>query len=277
MKAIIATTDFSKASDTAVHYAAQLACSLDVKLILLHATHIPVVSDSYFDMGFTLEELEKSDKESMSALNETLRKKYGAQLKLEKNVKIGFASELIRDTIRKEGAGLVVMGISHMDKFSQVVFGSTSTSIAGHLSTPVLIIPDKVKFKPWKKIAFTFDQKNLPTGTGVRELNEIRQVFDAQMHFVNVMDSPFIGKDETVLKPLQKIFRGVTCKTHFLDNVKGKTVEVINDWVRRHKASAVVMVARQHGLMWRLLNERTTKKMAFSTKVPLFVMAEKKV
>jgi len=276
MKAILATTDFSGSSLNAVNYAAKLALDTNSKLILLHATHIPVVSDSFFDMGFTLEELEKTDKEQMEILNERLRKKYGPDLKLEKQVKIGFAGELIQGMVGEGKVSLVVMGMGHMDKFSEVVFGSTTTSVAGNVSCPVLIVPEKTTYRPLKRIGLAFDQKQIPTGTGLRVIKEIRDHFGAEMHYVNVMDNPFLGKDDSNLKPVYKVFGEKEEKIHFLNSVPNRTVDVIQDWSKRFKMSAMVVVSRERSIFWRMFNERTTKKMAFSTRVPLFVVSETK-
>jgi len=276
MKSILATTDFSPSSLNAVHYACKLALDTNSKLILLHATYIPVVSDSFFDMGYTLEALEKTDREQMQTLNEKLKAKFGPELKLEKQVKIGFAGELIQNMVNDGQVSLVVMGIGHMDKFSEVVFGSTSTTVAGKVSCPVLIIPAKTTYKPLKRIALAFDQKQIPTGTGLRVIRDIRNAFEAEMHFVNVMDNPYIGKDDKMLKPVFKVFGETAPKVHFLNSVTNQTVEVIEDWARRYKVSALTIISREHSIFWRMFNERTTKKLAFSTRIPLFVVPESK-
>lgn len=275
MKTILAATDFSKPSKAAVQYAAELAQSTSSKLVLLHATHIPVVSDSFFDMGFTLDELEKADKQNMQEMQDSLQKKYPL-LKTEKQVKIGFTGELIREMAKKGDVSLVVMGIGHLDRFSEVMFGSTSTAMAGVLNCPVLIVPEKAKFRAWRKIAFAFDQKNLPTGTGVRVIKELRDTFGSSMHFINVLDDLFTDKDTSTLKPVFKIFNEKEGDVHFLKYIKGKTVEIIQDWVRRYKVNALVMVAREHNIFWKMFNESTTKKMAFRTSVPLLVLSESK-
>jgi len=276
MKAILAATDFTATSLNAVHYAAQMAIASGTKLVLIHATHIPVVSDSFFDMTQTLDELKSIDQEQMNQLNIQLQAKYGDRLKLEKQVKIGFTTELIREYSRKHDIDLVVLGISHLDQFSQIVFGSTSTHLTGQINCPILIIPEGKKFRPWKRMAFAFDQKPVSTGTGIRSIRDWAKRFESTIHYVNVMDENFPKKDDASLNSVYKIFNEKAPRLHFLNPVKGKTTAVILDWVRRHKAGAIVMISREHNLLWRMLHERTTKKMAFETTVPLLIIGEKK-
>ncbi len=276
MKTILATTDFTKSSLAAVHYAASMSLDLGAKLLVMHATHIPVVSDAYFDMRITMETLQKEDQDSLDSLVKQLQEKFGPELKINKKLQVGFTGDVIRDTVQKGDISLVVMGITHSDKFSEVVFGSASTTLAGTVSCPVLIIPEGVKYKAWNQVAFAFDQKNIPTGTGVRSLKELISHYDAKLRFINVMDNPFVQEDDTVLKPLYKIFKEVDTKTYFLKHRPNMTVEIMMDWVRRHKASALVMVAREHNIFWRMFNERVTRKVAFHSKVPVLVLSEKK-
>lgn len=276
MKTILAATDFSKSSLGAVRYAASLAREMGAKLLVLHATHIPVVSDSYFDLRITLEELEKADAESLQKLVARIQEEFGPELKINKKLQSGFGTDLIRETVEAGDISLVVMGIAHTDAFSEAVFGSTSTALAGSVACPVLIVPDGVKYKPWNSVAFAFDDKNIPTGTGVKVLKEMLGHFQASLRFVNVMDNPFLEGDDSVLKPVYKVFKDSDTKTYFLPHRPNMTAEILMDWVRRHKSTALVMVARKHNLLWRIFNERLTKRIAFHSKVPVLILSEKK-
>ncbi|MBX7051397.1 MAG: universal stress protein [Flavobacteriales bacterium] len=276
MKNILATTDFTPDSLRAVKYAARLAKDAGAKLTVLHATHIPVVSDTYFDVRVTLEELKNEDEKSLTELVNKLQDEFGPELKINKKLQIGFTTDVIRETIKKGEISLVVMGLTHSDKFSEVVFGSTSTSLAGTVDVPVLIVPDKAVYKPWNYVAFAFDQYNIPTGTGLRILRELINMDGSKLRFVHVNDNVFNDDDDKQLAPLYKLFKGVDMKTYFLRHSPGRTMEVLMDWVRRHKASAVVMVARKHNILWHIFNESSTKKMAFRSNVPVLVLSEKK-
>lgn len=275
MKTILATTDFTKSSAGAVKYAAALAAETGSKLVLIHATYIPVVADTFFDTGSMVEELEKADHKSMESLVSKLKSEYGKALKMEYKIEIGFSMEIIKKAIKKNDVDLVVMGITHSDAFSKALFGSTSTTLAGSMLCPVLIVPEGAVYRPWRKLAFAFDEKNLPTGKGLKMLSGLTGFYRSAVHFINVMTNPYTEFDASPLKPVLKSFNQDAVRIHFLKNVKNKTEEIIQDWVSRYKANVLVMVAREHNLLWSLFNERMTKKMAFKTKVPLLVISEK--
>jgi nucleotide-binding universal stress UspA family protein len=276
MKTIIAATDFTKASWNALRFAAEMAIDFNTDLLIVHATHIPVVSDVYFDLRMTMEDWKAEDQIQMDKLLEKMHKKYGHALRIQSKLKIGFGPDVIRDTVKGGKIGAVVMGISHTEKFNQVVFGSTGTDLAGTVNCPVIIVPEKARYKQWKTIAFAFDQQHIPVGKALKVLFEVAELHESKLHFVNVMDTPFIEGDDSSLKPLYKQFQGVDYKTHFLPYRPNMVEEAILEWVRRHKASLLVMVARQHNILWRMFNERMTKKMAFASKVPLVVLTDKR-
>lgn len=275
MKTILATTDFSKSSLNAVRYAANLSMATGAKLLLLHSTFIPVVSDSFFDLRITLDELEKEDQKSLKTLSENLQKEFGPDLKIDKKNIVGYTDQIIKNHIDAGDIGLIVMGIHHTDKLSQVIFGTTSTKLAGTVNCPILIVPETLKYKPWKKIAFAFNQISTPTSRSIKTLQELAGLEQAKIQFVNVMENEFIQKDDSMLEPLYKTFKNHDVKTYFEPNKTNMTSEILMDWVRRHKASAIVLVARNHSLLWKLFNERMTKKIAFHSKVPILVLPEK--
>jgi len=275
MKTILATTDFSKSSNGAVKYAAALACETGSKLILIHATYVPVVADTFFDTGTMVEDMEKADRQSMQTLVNKLKIDFGKALRIEEKIEIGFSIEIIKKAIKKNDVDLVVMGITHSDAFSKALFGSTSTTLADSMLCPVLIVPEGSVYRPWKKIAFAFDEKNLPNGKGLKMLSGLTKQFGSVVHFVNVMTNPYTEFDASPLKPVMKSFNQESVRIHFLKFVKNKVEEIIQDWVSRYKVNTIVMVAREHNILWSMFNERMTKKMAFTTKVPLLIISEK--
>ena len=273
MKTIIATTDFTRESRTAVNYAARLALLMKAELLLLHASYIPVVSDSFIDVSTTLDEIVKSDKQKMDELVKHVSSKMGPALRIKGNSEIGLTGELIEEYASKDKDTLVVIGMKHVDKFSEVVFGNTATNLAGELPCPILAIPPDARFRPWKKIAFAFDQKQVPVHTGLYLLKAMAEKFQPKMHYVHVMDSPFNAKDKSSIQPVEKIIGGES-QVHFLKDLPGETTEVINDWVRRFKSNIVVMVARKHNIFWKIIYPSHTRQMAFKSSVPVLILSE---
>jgi nucleotide-binding universal stress UspA family protein len=273
MNTIIATTDYTRESRTAVNYAARLAMIMKAELLLLHATYIPVVSDSFIDISSTLDEIADNDKERMTELVKHVSSKMGPALKIRGNSEIGLTGELLKEYISKDPETIVVMGMKHVDKFSEVVFGSTATNLAGELPCPILVIPPDARFRPWKKIAFAFDQKEIPVHTGLKLLKQMSEKFAPKVHYVHVMDTPYSAKELGTIKHVQNML-GSESQVHFLTDIPGETTEVLNDWVRRFKSNLVVMVARKHNIFWKLIYPSHTLQLAFKSSVPVLIISE---
>jgi len=275
MEKILVAVDFTKVSENAANYALSLASDIGAQVTLVHGTHIPLVSDIQFDITASLDSMQVSAKKDMAALLLKMKTKY-PKIKIDTSVEIGFVGEILRKASKRTDVSLVVIGIGQTDKFSEFVFGSTSTALAGSIATPVLIIPDKSKYKSVSKICLSFDGNKIPTTTGIKLVSNIASAFGSKLYYAHVMDENYPIKDESSLKPIFQLLNDTEKNVHFLKSIKGKKVEMIEDFSRRYKINMMVMVAREHNFLWRLIHERNTKKMAFTTTRPLLVLSEKK-
>lgn len=277
MKNILVATDFTSASGTAVRFAARLALETNSKLMLFHATYIPVVSDSTFDITTTLTELESTDKEYMQAEVDKWKKKFGPELLITSAVKIGFPGELLREMVATGKVSVVVIGLSNSDKLSSLLFGSTATDIAGKLACPMIIVPDAVRYRPLQRLAFAFDQRPLPANNALKSMREIIAHFGSDVQFVNVQDEFYPSNDSKEVASALKFLKPASSGVHFLRPSTGnKFVEQLLQWTKKKRTQAIVLVAREHSMFWLMFHERTTKKLALLTKIPLIVLPEGK-
>jgi nucleotide-binding universal stress UspA family protein len=275
MDTILVAVDFTSGSENAAQFAMGLASDTKARVNLVHGTHLPLVSDVQFDITASLDNMHELAKKNMDTFLAKLSKKH-PKVKISSHVEIGFVGEILRKLSKKSEVSLVVLGIGQSDKFSEVVFGSTSTALAGSISTPVLIIPEKARYKGLSRICLSFDGNKIPMSTGVKTVAELAETFGSKIYYSHVMDENYPIKDESSLKPVFTLLNDQHKNVHFLKSIKGKKIEMIEDFSRRYKINLMVMVAREHNFLWRLIHERNTKKMAFTTSRPLLVLAEKK-
>ena len=275
MDNIIVAVDYSPISENAAKYALSLAQACKARVTLVNGTHIPLISDVQFDITASLDAMHEESKQNMHAFAAKLKKKFPG-VKIAEVVEVGFVGEIIRKMTKKADASLIVMGIGKYDKFSEVVFGSTSTALAGSVSVPVVIVPEGYKYRPVGRMCLAFDGNKVPSNTGIKTVAELTTAFDSKMYYAHVMDETVPIKDDSSLKSVYTLLNDEQRNVHFLRNIKGKTVDVIEDFGKRYKINLMIMVAREHNFLWRLMNERNTKKMAFTTTRPLMVLAEKR-
>jgi len=273
MKTIIAATDFSAESKNAARYAAQLAIATNSKLLLLHTTQFSVIDNALLNVKETMNKMTQEGNSRMNELESALKAKFEG-LKLQKSVREGFTLDVLKELVSTNKVSMVVLSIRNTDNLYEAIFGSTAITVSGSLKCPVLIIPEKARFRELKKIAFAFDQKNIPTGTGLHVLSELKKTYDANMRYVNVLNSIIPQEDDSSLKPVYRILNDNEPRTQFLMQGTRSVPEILTEYVRNHKPNMLVMVSRKRSLFWKIFGTRNTKQIAFNTTVPLLVLSE---
>jgi len=273
MKTIIVATDFSTESKNAARYAAQLAIVTKSKLLLLHTTQFSAIDNSLLNMKETMNKMAAEGNSRMNELESALKAKF-LGLKLEKSIRDGFTLDVLKELVSTKNVSMVVFSIRNTDNLYEAIFGSTAVTVAGSLICPVLIIPENARFRELKKIAFAFDQKNIPTGTGLHVLAELKKTYDSSMRYVNVLDNFIPEKDDSSLKAVYRILNDKEPRTQFLMQGTRSVPEILTDYVRSHKPNMLVMVSRKRSLFWKIFGTRKTKQIAFNTTVPLLVLSE---
>lgn len=273
MKTIIAATDFSAESKNAARYAAQLAIATNSKLLLLHTTQFSVIDNALLNVKETMNKMTQEGNSRMNELESALKAKFEG-LKLQKSVREGFTLDVLKELVSINNVSMVVLSIRNTDNLYEAIFGSTAITVSGSLKCPVLIIPEKARFRELKNIAFAFDQKNIPTGTGLHVLSELKKTYDANMRYVNVLNSIIPQEDDSSLKPVYRILNDNEPRTQFLMQGTRSVPEILTEYVRNHKPNMLVMVSRKRSLFWKIFGTRNTKQIAFNTTVPLLVLSE---
>ncbi len=273
MKTIIVATDFTPESKNAARYAAQLALATRSKLLLLHTTQFSVIKDSLLSVKKAVERMMIEGEHDMQLLEQQLQERFQG-LKIEKKIREGFTLDVLKELVSQGNVSLVVLSIRSTDKVYDALFGSTAVTVAGSLLCPVLIVPEKARFRDLKKIAFAFDQKNIPTDTGLHLLAELKKTYSSVMRYVNVMERNIPNPDDTSLDAVYRILNDRDPRVHYLVKGVRDVPDVLTDYVRSHKPNMLVMVSRKRSMFWKLFNTRHTKKMAFHAIVPLLVLSE---
>lgn len=272
MKTILVPTDFSEAARNAAEYAVHLAERIKAKIILFHAFHVPVPVTEVPVMVITPDELQKE--------NETLLKKEIGKLRKHTQVQIeyltmaGFAVDEILTIEKEKKINLIVMGMKGAGKLSEVLMGSVTTATLRKVKTPVIVVPEKVKYKDPQKVAFACDYDPKTDMHTLDPLKELLKLFGAKIYVVNI-------KHEKEAVSLENAVAGMKLDNK-LDDVehlyyfpeKEDLVDGINEFVKKYDADMVAIVPHRYNLMERLFHKSISKKMAFHTHVPLLALPD---
>jgi Universal stress protein UspA and related nucleotide-binding proteins len=272
MKTLLVPTDFSPAGRNATDYAAALARHFSAKLVLFHAYMVPTpVSEVPYAMA-TVEDLQQQHEADIRKEANYLFEKYGIQA--EWLVRIGVASDEVRELCREKNADLVIMGMKGAGGLEKII-GSTTISIIRKLHTPVLVVPGDARYSPITDIVYASDFSYNTSVQLFRPLLAIAKQYGAKIHILNITKSPekmadveIAGKQHT-----EHIFEGLD--HDYVAIISDHVTKSISDYVHQKPAQLLAMVAHKHTFFERIFSRDHTKAMAYDTHIPLLILQGK--
>ena len=139
-KNILAPTDFSDVSNSAVAYAGKLAVATGARLHLHHAMSGALSGKGGVGASHLGHALDDAETEGKAKLDELLDKDERAKLSLTSYVGLGQPADQITEYAAKHGVDLIVMGTHGRSGFEKVWLGSVTEKVLRHASCPVLVV-----------------------------------------------------------------------------------------------------------------------------------------
>ena len=140
IRRILAPTDFSYRSETAIEYAIELARQMSAQLTLLHVVPEPSALD-YNMGGFPPEQLEQAQKDAKEKLAEELAHAKLTLLEVDAKLKTGInLREEILTTAKEISADLIVISTHGYTGWKHLLLGSDAEKILEHAPCPVLVV-----------------------------------------------------------------------------------------------------------------------------------------
>lgn len=275
MKTIIVATDYSKAADNALDYAAAYARCAASKIVLFNAFHMPIPASTPPFPVPDIHELIALNKARLEQLASGITHTYGIHVECV-SITGSFREEL-DEVVQRFGAELVIMGM-RTGSISRSLFGSTTTEIIRHGKYPVLVIPDGARFQGIAKILFACDFKSIRPNNKLSALQEIAQIFRARVQVFHVEQEEELvpaGRKPQASAPdgpqLERILRGIK-HTYRILQEEADVVDGIEQGVQDYLADLLVMVPNKPDFLDRLLNLSNTRRMVLQTHVPLLAL-----
>lgn len=270
MKTILVPTDFSTAARNAAEYAVHLAKEIRANVILLHVYHVPIPISEMELVSVNPEDLQKENEALLQSELELLSKNAGVEVTCR--IKTGFAM----DEIVEEGnkASLIVMGMKGAGKLSEVLMGSITTATLRQANTPVLVIPEGVKYKHPKKIVLACDSDAQTDVHALDVLKALMKEFGSKIYVVNVKQKgEYVSMEKAAAElNLESKLNDVEHIYYFPE--KEDLIDGINQFVQEQKADMVAIIPHRYKLMERLFHKSISKKMAFHSGVPLLALPD---
>jgi nucleotide-binding universal stress UspA family protein len=262
MKKIVVPVDFSKASETALHYAAAVAKQISASLELVHV--ISVDSSSAKLMNW-----KKLEEQMTSAATEDGQKyldKLQGGAKATFRILSGFPfQDVVEEYVLKNRVDLVVMGSSGASGIRKV-FGSNSSALINHSQVPVLVVPSGHEFKGMTEIVYATDMTRLDDE--IKLVAAFARPFDARVTILHIAkeakparyNSNFLETIKTVAE-----YNSIVFSETDNENV----VAGIENYLEGSSAQLLALFTHEVDLYEKVFNKSVTRNLAHQNILPL--------
>lgn len=271
IKKILCPTDFSKASNNGVEYAAKLAIKTGAELTLLHVLSLPSIYEDATTFGLltSYDEKRKEAKQELKDYCKVITSTFSIPCMYD----IEYAGiENGTTNSKAETFDLIICGTNGADNISQFYFGSNSYRIAKNTGTPALIVPEACFYNEISHIVFSSGY-NKGDQVLIQQLKEFIKDFKPEMTVLHVSEK------ETPVS--QEVFHSFA---HLLDEafdyhqkinfhriVNENEAESIENFMHTSKADVLAVCMEEHGFLYRMFHTNLIKKITSSADYPVLI------
>ncbi len=265
---LIIPIDFSATAENAFFFGLELASHLGANLNILH------VDQENPDFG-TTSRLDAQGGELaykqrlMNALRERGQELATKSLKISTEIVGGEVVREICKRSKKEGV-LVVMGTTGEGGLFGRWMGSNSLQVARCAESPVLLVPNGVRFKGFGRILYA--SSHHPSEEVIwPQLLDFARPFGANVCFAHIKENtlyPYQVLPDTSGRVFHK--NGLTLQLSTIESQD--VVEGLSRFAEESTADLLVMATTHRSFLEELFHKSATKKMIYNTRIPLMVL-----
>jgi nucleotide-binding universal stress UspA family protein len=275
MKTFLVPTDFSDTSKNAARYAANIAKQYkDVHIILYNVSdEITTGSDST-----PLEEDSYSRKKIMELGLESIKNELSNITSCDISIVAEESSSFIdalETYARHNSVDLIVMGITGSTRLEQILMGSNTLKIVERKTCPVMIVPPQALYKGIQDVMLTSDFKDVERTTPTKPLRNVLDLFQANLHVVNVDDEHYVELTDDYKEErskLETILKGYNPQFYFIRLFD--FVDAVNQFVEDREIDLIVTIPRKHSFLGKMFRTSYTKRLAYHSHVPIIAVHE---
>jgi nucleotide-binding universal stress UspA family protein len=265
MKTILVPTDFSDNAEKAMHYAFELAKHYKSKIILLNAWDLPHQKSTMF-LSIKNVLQEKAEQE-INAVKDLMLNKY-PEVVTESITMMGNPIYCIKKAAKIKAADMIIMGTRGATGLKKIFLGSNAAGVIEGAPCPVLVIPEKAKFKNIKSIAFATDF-NTDDFLAINSLIPIAKIFGAEIIVTHIADSE--SNEEDLFKKFsENAERKIKYERLKFMSFAGENVqESLNKFIDSANIGLIAMSTKKRGFLEGLFSKSMTKEMIYSSSIPV--------
>jgi len=275
MKTIVAATDFSEDSVNAVHYAADMAMSIDAHLLLLHVCEYPVAVNELQVQYYSMQQVQEAAAKEMEELQDNISKRCNGTLKVNTLVQEGDIIECIIAACSNNNTFAVVMGRTDRGSLERWLVGDGNLPAMRKLQWPLVTVPHGARFNGIRNIGLACDFRDVTETLPAAEIKNILQDTHANLHVLHVSadnGDAFSSKKIEASGWFQDLMSD--CKPHY-HFIKGTDAEAeIIAFADQQQLDLLIVIPKKHGFLEKIFRHSHSKQLVLHAHVPVMAIHE---
>lgn len=281
MKTIIVLTDFSKTARNASNAAVEIACQLDLAILLVNSYLLPFAIFSAEAEGRLM-----IDPALMASISESELKKEARRLRRLIDKKTAIASKPKVTTFASiEPIAQIIKNLNHLYDISMMIVGGHHSALPAIFSAidfesllkqsnyPLLVIPRNYRGSPIANFVFA-------TNLGHEDLSFLRLIqpyankFKFDIHVCHITKPVFIPdfiQEDRLMKFERNVAMLGNGKITFTVLKGTNTAKVLHQFNSSIGADILAIMYNPHSMIYKLFNGTHTSKLAKNQKLPLLI------
>lgn len=277
MKTIIVPTDFSPVAMNALHYALDMATSINAEIILLNTYQAPVAySDAPVSPVTTIsiDDIKKASQERLEDLRQEVGRLTGGRMRVYTEAKLGNTVDVLEMICSAVRPFAVVMGSHGATGIERLIMGSTTLSVIRHLRCPVIVVPPGTNYKAIRKMGLACDFKDVVETIPVDYIKNVVHEFKPELYVLNVNPDGKNYDEDIPLESawLDNLLGDIKPNYYFLK--RDDVVEAINEFSETHNLDVVIVIPKKHNLFERIFHKSHSKELLTNAHIPIMSIHE---
>ncbi|GIV37454.1 MAG: hypothetical protein KatS3mg032_1833 [Cyclobacteriaceae bacterium] len=266
---ILVPVDYSKASKTAVHYAAGLAKQLGADIKMLHVVQANTSGKALLKLSKLQEQLvEIARHDGELFFNEVRKSLRGKRPELGIHIKHGTDfTRTVNQFCEGEGADLIVMGTTGASGLKKILLGSNAAAMINTATVPVLAVPPKALYTKPTKIVYATNLKH--TEEEIKTVAAFAEILAARVEvfYVAGIKATSIPDEKDYAKMLRQIakYQKIGFTIAKSDNIP----QAVENFVKKQNARLLTTFTHKLGFFEKLFERGMTRKMVYHIRVPI--------
>ncbi|ALJ00138.1 universal stress protein [Rufibacter tibetensis] len=279
MKKILCPVDFSKTSNKAAEYAAQIAQRTKASLTLLHVLHLPIMdtTESALMASQVLDDQRRVSSDKLHGLSLHLQSLFSASggftSSIDTRVQEAFLADAMERLVHEEGFDFVVLGTTGGgNTLEEILIGSNTESVISQVKCPVLAIPSNATYPDIHRIVYASDYQP-EDARALGQVIGLATVFQAEVEVVHV--SKKAGSEDTqkaqgFIQQVSDQLGGFPIAFHEIVHEEEDTG--LKDYLSKTHSNMLAILKKKRSFFKNLFGMSLAEKLTYQTKLPLLVL-----